>query len=253
MAMVLQRGEAHRLPLADASVQCVATSPPYFGQRRYGDDGRELGTGSLAAYLDALVAVGAELHRVLADDGVVFLNLADTRAGSGGAGGDWRAGKRGTARRWRPGPTGLPRGDACLVPQRVALAFQAELGFRVRSWITWDKTQCRPEDLVRARRPGESAETILLLTKAGPYRFAADRLAERGNVWHVPPARGGRHLAPWPEALVERMVLAGSEPGEVVLDPFSGSHTTARVADRLGRVGVGVELYLGTAPEFAVG
>lgn len=252
MAMILQRGAATLLPLMDGSVQCVATSPPYFGQRRYGDLEREIGTGSLYVYLDELLTVGAELYRVLADDGVVWLNLADTRAGSGGAGGDWRAGKRGAARRWRPGPTGLPKGDACLVPQRVALAFQAELGFLVRSWITWDKAQCRPEDLVRARRPGESAETIIMLTKGGPYRFYADRLAERGNVWHIPPARSSRHLAPWPSALVEQMVLSASEPGEVVLDPFSGSHTTARVADQLGRIGVGIELYLGTAPEFAI-
>ena len=60
------------------------------------------------------------------------------------------------------------------------------------------------------------------------------------------PHRGkgaARHYAPFPAALPERAILAASERGDVVLDPFAGSGTTQTVASDLGRKGLGIELY----------
>jgi len=50
------------------------------------------------------------------------------------------------------------------------------------------------------------------------------------------------HTAPFPEDIPEMAVLFYSYPGEIVLDPFAGSFTTAIVAAKLGRIGVGIEL-----------
>lgn len=71
--------------LPDGSVDCVVTSPPYFGLRDYGQDGQRGLESSPAEYVAGLVAVFAEIRRVLADDGTVWLNLGDSYAGSWGA------------------------------------------------------------------------------------------------------------------------------------------------------------------------
>ena len=50
------------------------------------------------------------------------------------------------------------------------------------------------------------------------------------------------HPTQKPEALLERIIRASSNPGDIVLDPFSGTFTTAAMAVRLGRIGIGIEL-----------
>ena len=69
--------------LPEKSVQCVVTSPPYFGLRKYSDDPREIGQEATPAlYVAALVDVFREVRRVLRDDGTVWLNLGDSYAGN---------------------------------------------------------------------------------------------------------------------------------------------------------------------------
>lgn len=80
-----------------------------------------------------------------------------------------------------------------------------------------------------------------------------------GDVWALPKVTSGRnrssvermpHPAQFPEAVIERIILASSNPGDLILDPFLGSGTTAAVASRLGRLCVGFELrsdYVATA------
>lgn len=68
-----------------------------------------------------------------------------------------------------------------------------------------------------------------------------------GNVWNFSRVRYRMeeyesHPTQKPEALLERIIKASSNPGDVVLDPFSGSFTTSAVAARLGRIGIGIEL-----------
>lgn len=93
--------------------------------------------------------------------------------------------------------------------------------------------------------------------KAGPDGIAVEEMGSRfvnptgrnkRDVWFIPTARfKGAHFAVMPEALVEPCVLAGSAPGDTVLDPFTGSGTVAVVALRHGRNFVGTELN----PEYA--
>ncbi len=76
----------------------------------------------------------------------------------------------------------------------------------------------------------------------------SDGTRNKRSVWTIPGQPfPGAHFAVMPEALVTPCVLAGSKPGDVVLDPFAGAGTVGVVADRLGRSFVGVELNSGYA------
>ena len=68
-------------------------------------------------------------------------------------------------------------------------------------------------------------------------------MANKRDVWEIPtqPTREA-HFATYPEKLVEPCILAGSRPGDLILDPFAGSGTTGRVAIRHGRKFIGTEL-----------
>lgn len=281
--MLIRSDASAGMPIASGTVQALVTSPPYWGLRRYGDDGAELGTEDLHHYLERLVAVFAEARRVLRPDGLAWVNIGDTAAGSGGAGGDYvipsaakrkkrkapierRSYRQGrpTVRTYHVDRLLLDVGDPveelapaqwCNVPGRLASALQDD-GWRLRASITWAKTSkagramLRPEDLDHANRPGVSSEAILLLAP-GPGRatFYPERLAERGDVWHFPPATGRyRGPAPFPDELPRRCILPSTDPGDWVLDPFAGSGTTLRVAELLGRNAVGLDLYAGLEP-----
>ena len=74
--MIIQ-SDARQIPLQDESVQCVITSPPYYGLRDYGVDGIGL-EDTLDEYLDAMVGVMREVWRVLRADGTVWLNMGDS-------------------------------------------------------------------------------------------------------------------------------------------------------------------------------
>ena len=102
-----------------------------------------------------------------------------------------------------------------------------------------------------------NADDILIEAKTGAKRKLVDyrRSIPRpyntekvpGNVWYFPRVRYRMpeyetHPAQKPESLMKRIVKASSNPGDVVLDPFSGTFTTCAVAQRLGRRAIGIEL-----------
>jgi len=82
---------ALKIPLATECVQCVVTSPPYYGLRDYGVEGQIGLEKTPAEYVETIVNVFREVWRVLRPDGTLWLNLGDSYAGSGGAGGDYSA------------------------------------------------------------------------------------------------------------------------------------------------------------------
>lgn len=256
----LYRADSRQPPHPDliGRFRCAVTSPGYFGMRSYGDDygvdpdpdevGRE---ASLDAYVESIVSIAGNVWSALTSEGVFWLNLGDTNSGSGGAGGDHAVhGSRGDISRYRQGSTGIAAMQRCLVPQRVALALQGT-GWLVRHWITWDKGIPKREASQHVRRPFFSSEVIMMLTKGREYYWdheahTALPIEERGDVWHMSPYRGRRkHSAPFPDELPMRCISLTTKPGDWVYDPCSGSGTTIRVADSMGRVGVGVDLYAG--------
>lgn len=81
--------------------------------------------------------------------------------------------------------------------------------------------------------------------KNPPARYSSTKVP--GNVWEIPRVRFRmkeyvKHPSQKPEALLERIILASSNPREIVLDPFAGTFTTCAVAHRLGRKTIGIEM-----------
>lgn len=298
-------------------VQCCVTSPPYFGLRDYGHPGQIGLEKTPAEYVAALVDVFEGVRELLADDGVLWLNLGDSYAGYHGnknsevptsSTNGWTNGynenKRGDA---RPQDIGLKPKDLIGIPWRVAFALQAD-GWCLRQDIIWHKPNPMPEsitdrctksheyifllskseryffnnDAIREPWEGEAAKAVAMGTKEVGQRginasarrgltdgqatqfkkqghsgyFGADGKcllnplgANKRSVWRVATRTyKGAHFATFPPALIEPCILAGSRPGDVVLDPFMGSGTTAQVAQALGRQWIGCELNTEYAP-----
>lgn len=86
---LITNADARKIPLADKSVQCVVTSPPYYGLRSYLPSNHpkkhlEIGLEQIpGGYVNELLEVFREIWRVLKDDGVCWLNLGDSYGGSG--------------------------------------------------------------------------------------------------------------------------------------------------------------------------
>lgn len=183
--MLLSQADARRIPLPDGSAQCVVTSPPYWGLRDYGLDGRGIGLeGTPEEYVAALVAVFREVRRVLRDDGVVFLNLGDAYAGSGAVSqeqtdADIRFATVGNALEKRQRRVssvgGLKPKDLIGISWRVALALQSD-GWWLRSDIIWHKTNPMPESV--RDRPTRAHEYVFLLSKKARYFYDAEAVRE---------------------------------------------------------------------------
>lgn len=163
--------------LPDESVQTIVTSPPYFGLRDYGEKDQIGAEGTVDEYVDALVALFAELRRVLAFDGTLWLNLGDSYSNSANAASgktfrqdraDVMPGRRNTA--FNLGPKQLLG-----VPWRVAFALQQE-GWVLRSDVVWAKPNPMPESV--ADRPTKSHEYLFLLAKSPSYFYDAEAIAE---------------------------------------------------------------------------
>ena len=172
--------------LPDASVQCVVTSPPYFGLRDYGH-GEQIGVEpTSAAYVDTLVAVFREVRRVMSDDGTLWLNLGDSyNAYNGGAGPGSKLSKTQTEQRPRLA-TGFGLNDKALkpkdlmmIPARVALALQAD-GWYLRSDIIWAKPNPMPESVTD--RPTKAHEYMFLLSKSERYFYDHEAIQEAGTM-----------------------------------------------------------------------
>ena len=361
---MLMQGNALAIPLKDQSVQCVVTSPPYWGLRDYGVAGQLGSEPSPEEYVANMMAVFAEVWRVLRDDGTLWVNMGDcyvsgtTRGRRTSAADNLRHGYWNNSRiDRRVDVAGLAPKQMVGMPWRLAFALQGA-GWYLRRDIIWAKPNPMPESV--KDRPTSAHEYIFLLAKSPRYFFDQDAVREPsspdsharyargrslGHKWANggpgnqtiaksfermrPPAvnpkavraptgwdtglngahgsfhrlgregRGSRmhfdrdprhgdgvnpktlqagrcvkqnesfsaavkdlvearnirsvwtvplqgysdaHFATFPENLVKPCILAGCPAGGVVFDPFVGSGTTVKVAQDLGRVGVGLEL-----------
>ena len=171
--------------LPDACVQCVVTSPPYWGLRDYGVEGQIGLEPTPEEYVEKMVEVFREVWRVLRDDGTLWLNLGDSYNGSGGAGGDYAPGGLKAGQPKYPGRriSALKPKDLVGIPWRVAFALQAD-GWYLRSDIIWSKLDPMPESVTD--RPTKSHEYVFLLSKRPRYFYDADAIREA----HKEPNRG---------------------------------------------------------------
>lgn len=170
--------------LADECVNCVITSPPYFGLRDYGVDGQIGLEESPELYVQKLVDVFRAVRRVMRADGTLWLNLGDSYAGSGMGGANYpeSAGAKqssnmgSTTVRGRGGARyGLKTKDLIGIPWMVAFALRAD-GWYLRQDIIWAKPNPMPESVTD--RCTKSHEYIFLLSKSAKYYFDADSIKE---------------------------------------------------------------------------
>lgn len=237
--------------LADGSVNCCVTSPPYFWLRDYDVESQIGHEPTLAGYVTALGDSFEGVRRVLADDGVLWLNLGDSYYSGNGqpTGSDPRSPSRNFSRsKLRPLDVGgwdIPKKSLLGVPWLIAHELQRR-GWTLRSDVIW----CRPTALAEPSvmdRPGRQHEYLFLLSKSRRYWFDKSALNET-SVWHIAHERNVKgHSAAFPEELAEQCIKSGCPAGGMVLDPFFGAGTTGLVADRLGRDCIGIELN----PEYA--
>ncbi|MGZ4738155.1 MAG: DNA-methyltransferase [Ilumatobacteraceae bacterium] len=234
-------GDARQMnDVADNSIALVVTSPPYFAGKEYEE---ALGQGHVPAtyfeYLQQLRDVFAECVRVLEPGGRIAVNVAN-----------------------------LGRRPYRSLSADVTTILQDDLRMLLRGEVVWVKQRgaagnCAWGSFQRPANPvlRDLSERIIIASK-GRFDRAIDakHRAKRGlpsvgtlsrdefmeatvDVWEIPPERAGRvgHPAPFPVALPERLIHMNTFVGDVVLDPFIGSGSTAVAAVRTGRHYIGYD------------
>ncbi len=179
----------NRLP--DESINCVVTSPPYFGLRDYGAEGQIGLEPTPAEFVATMVRVFREVRRVLRDDGTVWLNLGDSYSTHAAGKCDnpfsttGLAGSRTSevAREVKVNQENyrnsqLPEKNLLGIPWRVAFALQDD-GWILRSDIIWSKPNPMPESV--EDRPTKAHEYVFLFAKADRYFYDAEAIREPGS------------------------------------------------------------------------
>lgn len=224
--------------VADASVNLVVTSPPYWNLKKYGSDhSREIGQSEYDEYLEDLQKVWAECYRAAKENAVLVININSRRH----------------QKRFYP----------------IAFDIVARMtGWKLLDHVIWYVPNALPQpNHYMERLLDNKHESCLVFTKDGrmDYTFHKPRVPQKylgsdsrpnknsrgrclGNVLRIPAYRPpnikkmGYHVAAYPEELVAFFIESFTDPGDVVLDPFAGSGTTLKVARCMRRHSIGYEL-----------
>ena len=193
--MILQ-GDAMSVlkTIPSESVQCVVTSPPYYGLRDYGVDGQIGLEDTPQQYVNNLAGVFDEVKRVLKSDGTLWVNIGDSYAAqrggthppaetlAGGKHGKTDTGEivnRGRSKDYNPtrnaSAIGLKHKDLIGIPWMLAFELRCR-GWYLRQDIIWHKPNPMPESV--RDRCTKSHEYIFLLSKSSKYYFDADAIKE---------------------------------------------------------------------------
>lgn len=164
--------------LPDESVNCVVTSPPYYGLRDYGVTGQYGLEASVGEYVETMRQVFAEARRILAADGTLWLNLGDSYAyppGSAGKQGNGQRADRTFTAEGLRGTRELAPKNLIGAPWRVAFVLQDD-GWILRNDIIWQKPNAMPESATD--RLSGRHEHVFLLVKSTQYWFDLDSIRE---------------------------------------------------------------------------
>jgi DNA modification methylase len=167
--------------IPDNSVDCIVTSPPYWGLRDYGGEPDQIGLEETPEeYVEALRIVFAECARVLKDAGTCWLNLGDTYAKDSASGPQGKTGQR-ADRRFTAAARAteaVPPKNLLGLPWRVAFALQAD-GWFIRAENIWAKRNIMPEAVTD--RTTRAHEQIFMLTRSPRYFYDADAIREESD------------------------------------------------------------------------
>jgi len=261
--ITLYKGDSLKIlsMMASESVDCIVTSPPYYGKRDYGVDGQLGLEEHPQIYINNLVEIFSEAQRILKPTGSLWVNIGDTYWSGKGRSHGVDA-KQKNRRFDRPqdksgkGPWCVPK-QLLLIPHRFAIAMQDE-GWIVRNDNVWHKPAPIPDPT--ADRCSLTHEYVFHFVKRKKYYFDAKAVAvpSKGkrdtkppfSVWIVPTTSEQtvslrkKHIAAFPEKLVTLPVLATCPPNGILLDPFCGSGTAlfAAIARGEGRTAIGIDI-----------
>ena len=205
--------------IKDESINLVVTDPPYNLNKDYGNNNDKL---EFNEYIDFSRMWLNECKRVLKKNGTIYVFMGMKYI------------------------------------SYIYMILEQELDFKFNSWITWYYTQ----GIGKTKGFSPRHDDILMFTKSNKYIFNLDdvrvpqkyyravnnmRGANPGNVWefshmHYCNKNRKNHPTQKPEGLYERMILASSNEGDTILDPFSGSGTALRVCQNLNRNCIGIEI-----------
>lgn len=169
--------------LSNDSVSMCVTSPPYYGLRDYGNVGQIGIEDSPEQYIQKLTAIFREVRRVLQPDGTLWLNIADSYAGSGKGIGrkpthckhSYQIPADSAAAAMPTTWNAIKPKDMIGIPWMLAFALRAD-GWYLRSDIIWNKINCLPESV--KDRPTKSYEHLFLFAKSSRYYYNAAAIME---------------------------------------------------------------------------
>lgn len=224
--------------IEDGTVDFIMTSPPYWNLKNYGHD-NQIGNSDYDTYLQQLNKVWDECYRVTKPEGLFVLNVGNRRHNK------------------QYFPLGM------------------DIYSKMKKWKLWDTLiwyipNALPQSYSYIERLFDNKyEFLFLFNKDGgntDYKFHKPRVPNKykdadprkhkmnkrgrclGNIIRIPAYRPPNvksmnyHVASYPEELVSLMMHTMTDEGDVVLDPFLGSGTTLKVAQSMGRRGLGVEI-----------
>ena len=161
------------------SIQCVITSPPYWGVRDYEVKGQIGAEPEIEQYVSDLISIFSQIRRILKPEGTFWLNIGNTYTSGGRKWRDQDSKNKGRAMSYRPDtPQGLKKKDLIGVAWMVALACQRD-GWYLRNDIIWNKPNCQPESV--KDRLTVSHEYLFLLTKSEKYYFDQEAIMEESK------------------------------------------------------------------------
>ncbi|MFX1515370.1 MAG: DNA-methyltransferase [Promethearchaeota archaeon] len=195
--------------LEDDSIDCAITSPPYWSQRDYGFDGQIGNEPTLTQYLEKLITIFKLLHRKLKPAGNFYLNIGDKYV-----------------RKYGNTPLAM-------IPYILAYHL-VEDGWNLDDTLIWYKTNHMPAPV--KNRLTNTYEPIFVFSK-NERNYFSDFKRQNGtisNILRIPlQPVPYKHMATYPEKLVEALLGFGLPNDALVLDPFAGSGTTCKTVQNI--------------------
>ena len=246
------------------TIQAVITSPTYWGKRSFTNDEREFGSESLEDYVERNVNLYSGILKIMKKSGSLFIVIQDSFMGSGisrAHHNHWEHNKdpsyiRAGLDSKRQGNTSavtahhpvIKNKSLCGIPYRIAIKL-VDKGYIWRQQIIWEKPNPMPENV--RDRVRQSAEYILHFTKSGRYKFNPKAVMIQGKsgkprmdnqVWVAPTEPKEGHTATFPSKVITRLLLAVTDEGDTVFEPFLGSGTMLELCLKHDRKFIGCDI-----------